>query len=55
MRCELGIDYFSDETHCIEHKLDEFDQEISAAGLETRERFTLWGEIWAACQPKEDT
>lgn len=55
MRRELGIYYFSDKTHCIEHRIDEFDQEISAAGLEIYERFTLWGEIWAACQPKGDT
>ncbi len=55
MRRELGIDYFSDKTHCIEHRLDEFDHEISAAGLEICECFTLWGEIWATCQPKGTT
>lgn len=54
MRRELGINYFSDRTHYIEHRLDEFDREISAAGLELRERLTLWGEIWAVCQPSGD-
>ncbi len=54
MRRELGVNYFSDRTHHIEHRLDEFDQEIAAAGLKIRERLTPWGEIWATCQPRAD-
>ena len=53
MRRELGANYFSDPTHFIEHTLDEFEAEIAAAGLEITECQTLWGEIWAACQPSE--
>lgn len=55
MRRELGANYFSDPTHFIEHTLDEFSAEIAAAGLEITERQTLWGEIWAVCQPRETT
>lgn len=54
MRRELGVNYFSDRTHHIEHRLDEFDQEIAAAGLKLCERLTLWGEIWATCRPRAD-
>ena len=50
MRRELGVSYFSDPTHYIEHTLDEFAGEIDAAGLEITERLTLWGEIWAVCR-----
>ena len=55
MRRELGVGYFSDPTHYIEHTLDEFASEMEAAGLDITERLTLWGEIWAVCQPKEMT
>lgn len=52
MRRELGIPYFSDTTHRIEHRLEEFDREIDDAGLEISVRSVLWGEIWAECRPK---
>ncbi len=51
MRRELGVNYFSDNTHYIEHSLDEFARETQAAGLIAVERLTLWGEIWADCRP----
>ena len=51
LRRELGIGYFSDPTHEIEHTLEQFDAEIAAAGLITVERLTQWGEIWARCEP----
>lgn len=50
MRRRLGVSYFSDPTHYIEHGLEEFAAEIDAAGLEITERLTLWGEIWAVCR-----
>ena len=50
LRRELGVGYFSDPTHFIEHTLGEFDAEISAAGLTIVERLTVWGEIWADCR-----
>jgi hypothetical protein len=53
MRAQLGIGYFSDPTHYIEHTIEEFAAEIDAAGLEITEKLTAWGEIWAVCRPKE--
>jgi SAM-dependent methyltransferase len=50
MRRELGIGYFSDRTHFIEHTAEEFAREIDAAGLTIVEMKTIWGEIWAACR-----
>ena len=52
MRRRLGIPYFSDPTHRIEHTLEEFRGEIADAGLEIETLHTLWGEIWARCRPK---
>ena len=52
MRRELGVSYFSDPTHYIEHSLEEFAAEIHVAGLEITERLTLWGEIWAVCRAR---
>ena len=49
---ELGIGYFSDNDHKIEHKLTEFYDEINLAGLRVIEVMTLWGEIWADCRIK---
>ena len=50
LRRELGVDYRSDNDHKIEHTLNEFLAEISAAGLMPLETKTLWGEIWANCE-----
>jgi len=52
LRKELGVEYFSDPTHHIEHTLEQFDREIEESGLETVMRSTLWGEIWAECRPQ---
>ena len=51
LRAELGINYFSDSTHTIEHTLKQFEDEIAAAGLEPVEIVLRWGEIWADCRP----
>jgi len=53
LRESLGVDFRSDEDHKIEHKLDEFLDEISKAGLLVNELSTLWGEIWANCRSKD--
>ena len=50
LRKELGINYFSDDDHKIEHTLNEFELEISAAGLNLMQKTLLWGEIWARCE-----
>ena len=49
LRRELGIDYFSDPEHFIEHRLNELREEIGMAGLQPAETITLWGEIWMEC------
>jgi len=51
MRKELGIGYFSDTTHYIEHTLAEFTDETSRAGLKIESQDIRWGEIWAVCKP----
>jgi trans-aconitate methyltransferase len=50
LRRELGVDFRSDPTHCIEHTLLEFETELKAAGLRIVEQRTLWGEIWAVTE-----
>ena len=50
LRKELGIYYFSDLDHKIEHKLDEFKSEIVISNLKIKEIITMWGEIWANCE-----
>lgn len=46
---ELGIDYFSDIDHKIEHTIVEFKKEMSDSKLIIKEMQTLWGEIWVSC------
>lgn len=51
LRKELGVNYFSDPTHYIEHTVDEFTAEMKDAGLVIVDKRTLWGEMWAHCKP----
>ena len=50
MRKELGLNYFSDAEHFIEHRLDELQTELAEAGLWPMVTHTLWGEIWMCCE-----
>ena len=50
LRRELGVNYFSDDDHKIEHHLEEFYAELAGADLHAVETLTLWGEIWADCR-----
>lgn len=50
MRKELGINYFSDEEHFIEHRLDQLQAELSESGLRPIITQTFWGEIWTCCE-----
>ncbi len=52
LRKELGIGYFSDDDHKIEHQPIELLNELAAAGLQAVEVVTLWGEIWADCRSR---
>jgi|GEM_PF-328337 len=51
LRKELGVNYFSDTEHFIEHRHDELRDELNAAGLLPTEVKMLWGEIWVDCRP----
>jgi 2-polyprenyl-3-methyl-5-hydroxy-6-metoxy-1,4-benzoquinol methylase len=51
-RRELGLGYFSDPTHFIEHTIEEFRAEMAQAGLDVASLETPWGEIWAVVRPK---
>ncbi len=53
MRKELGLNYFSDAEHFIEHRLDELQAELAEAGLRPTVVHALWGEIWAYCERAE--
>jgi SAM-dependent methyltransferase len=51
LRDELGINYYQDDDHKIEHRVDEFKNEMMNAGLAIEKMETVWGEIWAVCSP----
>jgi len=51
-RKKLGIYYFNDTTHFIEHTLEEFRTEMKQSNLDIIEIKTLWGEIWSECHVK---
>lgn len=51
LRRELGVGYFSDPTHFIEHRLDELRDEATRSGLTIVDTKTFWGEIWVKCVP----
>ncbi|MGQ0560249.1 MAG: class I SAM-dependent methyltransferase [Gemmatimonadota bacterium] len=48
---DLGVDYFSDPTHFIEHSPSQLHDELIRAGLEQVETIVIWGEIWTRCRP----
>ena len=50
MRKNLGVNYFQDSDHKIEHSMQEFEGEMNLAGLTITKISTLWGEIWAVCE-----
>jgi ubiquinone/menaquinone biosynthesis C-methylase UbiE len=47
MRKELGIAYFSDDTHYTEYTMESFRQEMSEVSLKILYYQINWGEIWA--------
>ncbi|GAB4392175.1 MAG: hypothetical protein Tsb005_05100 [Gammaproteobacteria bacterium] len=51
LRKKLGIYYFSDKTHYIEHTNQEFHEEVAASGLHIQHKQNIWGEIWAIAYP----
>ena len=51
-RKELGVSYFSDATHFIEHTPENFADEVKKAGLFVLSLEIKWGEIWAVLSSK---
>lgn len=49
LREELKINYYNDNDHKIEHKIEEFKKEMKDVRLNIDELYTKWGEIWACC------
>tara|TARA_B100001248_G_scaffold259784_1_gene246507 strand:+ start:771 stop:1538 length:768 start_codon:yes stop_codon:yes gene_type:complete len=49
-RKELGMYYFSDKDHKIEHTLRELKQELRISNLKMHETIIIWGEIWTKCE-----
>ena len=47
MKKELGLPYYSDETHFTEYTLESFKKEIAEAELSIDHYQINWGEIWA--------
>ena len=50
LRKELGIYFYSDLDHEIEHTVKEFKTEMNNVNLSIKELNTIWGEIWARCE-----
>ena len=49
-RKKLGMYYFSDNDHKIEHTLEELKKELGKANLVIIETQIVWGEIWTKCE-----
>ena len=49
-RKKLGMYYFSDNDHKIEHTLEELTKELGSANLVIKETKIIWGEIWSECE-----
>lgn len=47
LRKEIGMSYFSDDTHYIEYTDMSFRQEVTSAGLTLVHCQVNWGELWA--------
>lgn len=52
LRKELGLFYYTDETHFTEYTVASFCQEVAQAGLTAVSLHTEWGEIWAELRGK---
>lgn len=51
LKRELGVEWRLDPTHEIEYTLEEFADEMAAAGLKITHQQVRWGEIWAETAP----
>ena len=51
---ELGLPYYLDDTHHIEHTQESFEREMTAAGLCVTYLKICWGEIWSGLIPDHE-
>lgn len=49
---ELGLNYFSDPEHFIEHSRDELIDELEGARLNVESLQACWGEYWVKVSPE---
>lgn len=49
LRKKLGVNYFQDSDHKIEHSIMELQNELLESGLILKNFQSNWGEIWAVC------
>tara|TARA_Y100000589_G_scaffold53715_1_gene44647 strand:- start:1736 stop:2533 length:798 start_codon:yes stop_codon:yes gene_type:complete len=49
-RKEIGVYYFSDNDHKIEHTIEELKKELIQANFIMEETIIIWGEIWTTCK-----
>ncbi len=47
---ELGLEYLSDKSHFTEYTFEDFEKELSLAGLKINAYSIKFGEIWAEAQ-----
>lgn len=52
LKQEIGIDYRLDVTHETEYTLENFRDEMNAAGLVIQHHSVQWGEIWSVVSPQ---
>jgi SAM-dependent methyltransferase len=54
LRRELGLPWFSDSSHVVEYDEARLLGELEAAGLETIEVRSCWGELWVEARSASD-
>ncbi|GAB4339690.1 MAG: hypothetical protein Kow0099_14990 [Candidatus Abyssubacteria bacterium] len=52
LKREMGVNYLLDATHRIEHRQEEFFEELRAGGFEPEHVEFRWGEIWCRAVPR---
>jgi len=50
LRQELGLAFFSDPTHRVEHTQEQIRAELEAAGLQVVTQEVRWGECWLVAE-----
>lgn len=51
LRRELGLPYFSEETHVTEYDREQLTEELGRAELEVADLVEVWSELWVEARP----